>query len=228
MKIQSIFPSINGEVCREHQGSLTTFVRTFGCNANPHCSYCDTKYSYGDNSFREMRVRDIVSEVKKLGCKNVTITGGEPLVQRGTMNLVYDLAGRGFMVSIETNGTIAIPMHVPINVSSNNIFSWVVDYKLPSSGCEAQMNFNNYRWLGPTDFVKFVVSDTKDFMRAIEVIPRIQTMFGVGKPKFAFSPMFGAKSVAAETLAEWVIENKFLRKIGAIYSLQIHKILNVL
>jgi len=227
MKIVSIFPSINGEVCREHQGSLTTFIRTFGCNANPHCSYCDTKYSYGSNPFQEMRVRDIVSEVKKLGCKNVTITGGEPLIQRGTMNLIYDLAAQGFVVSIETNGTVPIPMHIPIGFP-RNILSWVVDYKLPSSGCEAQMNFDHYRCLGPTDFVKFVVSDEKDFLRALDVIPRIRTMFGMGQPKFAFSPMFGEKSCSPETLAQWVIENELLRKIGAIYSLQIHKILNVL
>lgn len=223
MKIHSIFPSINGEVCREHQGSLTTFVRTFGCNAKPHCSYCDTKYSYGDNPFREMRVRDIVSEVKKLGCKNVTITGGEPLIQKGTINLIANLRDTGFLVSVETNGSIFIP---PIR----KLVSWVADYKLPSSGCESQMDVNNYHNLCIGDFVKFVVSNRKDFDRALEVIPDIifATLGGQrGIPQFAFSPMFGKKSCSPETLAQWVIENEWLRNIGAIYSLQIHKILNV-
>src|SRR3972149_4258229 len=38
MKITEVFSSINGEICAQHQGSLATFIRTWGCNLN--CTYC--------------------------------------------------------------------------------------------------------------------------------------------------------------------------------------------
>jgi len=79
MKIHSIFKSINGEICSEHQGSLTAFVRTFGCNSR--CSYCDTPYSYEEGGiYSNMTVPQIVKEVLDLKVKNVTITGGEPVI----------------------------------------------------------------------------------------------------------------------------------------------------
>lgn len=216
VKVHSIFNSINGEVCQPHQGSLTTFVRLFSCNCR--CNYCDSKFSY-EGSFVEMRVRDIVKEVQKLNCKNVTITGGEPLLQKGTISLLGDLLFADFNVSVETNGTIFIPSQ-PYDIH------WIADYKLPSSGCEAQMKFKNYYNLYNKDFVKFVISDRKDFDRALEVIPKIlEANNEMEKPKFAFSPAFGKSPQT--TLVEWMLADKYLCKIGAIFSLQIHKVLNV-
>lgn len=215
MKVHSLFQSINGEVCGAHQGSLCTFVRLFGCNCR--CGYCDSKFSYGDNPFTEMRVRDIVKVVSELGCKNVTITGGEPLIQKGTPNLIRELLYRDFKVSVETNGTIFIP-----NIERA---SWVADYKLPSSGCEWQMDFKNYRNLIHNDFVKFVITNREDFDRAVEVISLIEVYVLGSIPKFAFSPAFGEGP--QNTLVEWMIKNPMLQSIGAIYNLQIHKILKV-
>jgi len=215
MKIHSLFTSINGEVCSPHQGSLTTFIRTFGCNCR--CSYCDSKFSYTGTPIK-MRVRDIVKEVKKTSCKNVTITGGEPLLQKGIVNLIRDLQIEGFNISVETNGSIFIPTAYKT--------SWVADYKLPSSGCESQMNLNNYINLNYGDFIKFVVSDRTDFDRALEVLLDIQRICR-GNMKFAFSPAFGKHKNSPETLAQWMIENPMLQSIGAIYNLQIHKILKV-
>lgn len=214
MKIHSIFTSINGEVCRPHQGSLTTFVRLYGCNCR--CRFCDSKFSY-EGSFVEMRVRDIVREVKKLGCKNVTVTGGEPLIQKGTENLLSDLLDAGFNVSVETNGSIFIP------ILSQRVH-WIADYKLPSSGCESQMNLKNYRNLKAGDFVKFVISDRTDFDRAIEVIHELDN-FLIGNFQYAFSPAFGEGPQAQ--LVEWMLKEKYLKTKGAIFSLQIHKLINV-
>ena len=220
MKIHSIFPSINGEICRDHQGSLTVFVRTFGCNC--FCSWCDSKFSYLGMPPREMKVREIVKEVRAFGCKNVTITGGEPLLQKGTLNLIKELLRRNYNVSVETNGSKFIPW-------ISDKVCWVADYKLPSSGCEDQMETENFENLTSGDFIKFVVATREDFDVALKAVEnfslrRVNPLWG--RPKFAFSPVWG--SLKPETLAQWMIENKYLCGIGAIYSLQIHKILNVL
>ena len=218
MKVHSIFMSINGEVCQPHQGSLTTFVRLFGCNCR--CKFCDSKFSY-EGPFVNMKVGDIVREVKKLNCKNVTITGGEPLVQKGTINLITDLLLESFNVSVETNGTIFIPYGAA---------HWIADCKLPSSGCESQMEIENYRNLKEGDFIKFVVSDRKDFERALEVIPLIKKMFLLNYShafiKFAFSPVFGEGPQAM--LVEWMLAEQSLKDMGAVFNLQIHKIIGVL
>ena len=219
MKIHSIFKSINGEICSRHQGSLTAFVRTFGCNSR--CVYCDTPYSYEEGgAYLDMTVAQIVKEVLKLKVKNVTITGGEPLLQKGTINLIKELRFNDMNVSIETNGSKPIP-------SMDFGVSWVVDYKLPASGAEHLMKINHYKNLTKNDFVKFVVSDRADFEKALEIILSILVVVDRhSKPKFAFSPVWG--SLEPETLAQWMIDNEFLCSLGAIYSLQIHKILKVL
>ena len=218
MKIVSIAPSINGEICREHQGSLTVFVRTFGCNCR--CIQCDSKFSY-EGTPKERTVSQIINEVLKYHIPNVTITGGEPLIQKGTMNVIQILSRLEKKVSVETNGSKFI-----LSVNSN--VSWVADYKLPSSGMEHMMNIKNYYNLGKSDAVKFVVADKVDFDRALDVIPLIIkecTQFKNDFPKFAFSPCWG--EMKSETLAKWMIENSYLRALGAVYSLQIHKLLNV-
>lgn len=224
MKISSIFKSINGEVCGGCQGSLTAFVRLFGCNLR--CSWCDTKYSYTeDGKYEVMRVQSIIKAVNALGAKNVTITGGEPLAQKRALpGLISDLLWAGYSVSVETNGSIILPRSWELGPRGNH-FSWVVDYKLPSSGSEDQMLEGVFYSgnLSENDFVKFVVADHRDFVRALGVAEHIARTNR--SPKFAFSPVWG--SLKKETLAKWMLEEPLLLKLGAIYNLQIHKVLNV-
>ena len=72
------FVSINGEsICA---GEPAVFVRFRGCNLN--CSYCDTKWANEpDCPADEMTARQIADYVKSTGITNVTLTGGEPLLQ---------------------------------------------------------------------------------------------------------------------------------------------------
>ncbi len=104
MKVSEIFASIQGE--GRIMGMPAAFVRLAGCNLN--CEWCDTKYAW--NVGKEMTVDEIVSEVNKIGLKDVVITGGEPLVQIDELSeLVSKLYELGYVLHIETNGTIAMP-----------------------------------------------------------------------------------------------------------------------
>ncbi len=215
MKIHGIFPSLNGEICREYQGSLTVFLRTYDCPLR--CRFCDSKFSY-EGPFIEMTPKEIVDKILEYKIPNVTITGGEPLFQDSIYEVIQKLVTANKLVSIETNGSMYIP-----TMSSSKV-SWVADYKLPSSGMEDRMNLDNYENLTDTDFIKFVITDAVDFDRAQSVIDELQGATS-GDPKFVFSPAFGEG--LQTTLAEWMLNNKMLCRIGAIYSLQIHKILSV-
>ena len=72
------FTSINGE--GRKAGELAVFIRFRKCNLN--CSYCDTKWANTDNCPAEMlSAEQIAGYVYGTGVKNVTLTGGEPLLQ---------------------------------------------------------------------------------------------------------------------------------------------------
>lgn len=79
------------------------FVRLAGCNLA--CDFCDTDYSLKFVT----SVADVVRKVGEIGgeCPMVILTGGEPLAQAETRDLIQALRADGRRVHIESNGTIA-------------------------------------------------------------------------------------------------------------------------
>lgn len=74
------FVSVNGEGPRA--GRLAAFIRFAGCNLA--CSWCDTAWANVENCDHEdMEPRDLVEWVSDTGASCVTLTGGEPALQRG-------------------------------------------------------------------------------------------------------------------------------------------------
>ena len=205
MKINQIFESINGEVSIHHQG----------CNLR--CKACDTPYAQFLDQGEEISVFETAWKAAKFENKNITITGGEPLLQREeTIELAIMLCNAGCIVSIETNGTSEmLPYHYEM--------SWVADWKGPSSGMRNAMKLKNYRHLRKTDFVKFVVANRIDFDDAMEVI-KILVIDKI-KCQFAFSPSYG--DINPNQLISWMKEEEILKKEGAIFSWQLHKVLEL-
>lgn len=212
MKIFEIFTSIDGEVCGiSAQGGFTTFIRFAGCNLN--CSYCDTKYALKLSDGEEMSINDVVDYVKKLKCKKITITGGEPLLQKKKFDLLTKvLWHEGFKISVETNGSF-FP-------KGGYISSWVVDYKLPSSGCYDKMKDENFIYLNSVDYVKFVIADRYDYNEAFVVMGRLKEL-GCNA-NFAFSPVFGTD--VQKNLVDWLVKDELF---DVIVNIQIHKFLGI-
>ncbi len=214
LKIYEIFPSINGEICNSHQGSLCTFIRLSGCNLR--CKKCDTKYAQKENSGKEMKIQQIFSIVKKLGNRNITITGGEPLLQKEDLHpLVDKLSSSGYKISIETNGSIPRPHWSEI--------SWVMDYKLQSTGMNSFMRLDNFYYCWDSDIIKFVVETKSDFDQAESVVKKLLKYNQYCT--FSFSPCFHGKTTKVP-LKDWMENSKVLKKEGAVLSLQIHKLFN--
>lgn len=220
LRIHSIFPSINGEVSHLGQGSLCTFIRVQGCNLR--CGYCDTKHAQNTNKGILMSTSQIIKKVESLKSRNITITGGEPLLQKeGLQRLVSQLYRLyGYYTSIETNGSFPIPCWPEVNC-------WVVDWKTPSSGMRDKMNRENLLEIKSCDFLKFVIADREDFKDAISVGKRFNLKNRVSSeiPKFAFSPVY--KTLKPETLVEWMWVEKWCRDNSVILNLQLHKIIGV-
>ncbi len=210
-KVVEIFTSINGEGRRA--GQLALFVRFQKCNL--HCSYCDTRWANtAAAAYTELTEDELYRRIKNSGIKNITLTGGEPLLQPGIGALLRRLAADDALsVEIETNGSISIAEFSKIE----NPPLFTLDYKLPGSGMEDYMDTDNFRYLKPQDTVKFVAGSSKDLEKAREVIASFQL---TQKCAVYLSPVFGA--LDPEEIVEFM---KRYRLNGVNLQLQLHKII---
>lgn len=218
MNVNEIFHSIEGEGIRA--GMPCVFVRFNGCNLN--CSYCDTKYAQSFEAEGTMMTpAEIASKVLEFGCPLVTLTGGEPLIQKGIEELVQKLLDLGLHVNIETNGSVD-PTKLLAHLSTPRCSSDLIitmDYKSISSGCNSSMNLSNFLALKCYDVVKFVVGSREDLEDAARVIAAIRIAKGMfDSPLVFFSPVFGAiePSEIVEFLKERRLEDCRMQ-------LQLHK-----
>ena len=157
LRVNEIFGSIDGEGVRT--GELATFIRLAGCNLR--CRYCDTTYALMMTQGNEMSINEILNQVKEIGYKNITLTGGEPLLQPNSYKLIDRLIEEGFNVNIETSGSIDITPLLDKNVIIT------LDYKTISSGMNNKMT-NNYEKLREQDVLKIVCNrDDLDSIKSI-------------------------------------------------------------
>ena len=100
LDVHSVFLTIQGE--GPFSGHPAVFVRLAGCNLQ--CPKCDTEYTVGRKRMTPMQVVNLVKRISGQS-ELAVITGGEPFRQE-LEPLVYYLAGAGFHVQVETNGTL--------------------------------------------------------------------------------------------------------------------------
>lgn len=106
MKIAEIFYSLQGEGALV--GVPSVFVRTSGCNLR--CTWCDTPYTSWQPEGQEMPLDQIADAVANLGARHVVLTGGEPLIAPEIAALTTTLRGAGLHITIETAGTVFVPV----------------------------------------------------------------------------------------------------------------------
>lgn len=194
MRVVEKFVSINGEGLRS--GELAVFIRFANCNLR--CSYCDTKYSFINPIYTEESIDELVKYVKSTGVKNVTLTGGEPLIQNEIKELMIELSNIGNRIEIETNGSINIAPYLNIpNVT------FTLDYKLKGSGMEKYMDLTNYDLLRKNDVIKFVVSDYDDLEKTKEIIKKYDL---INKANCLISPVWGR--IEFEEIVNFLKDNK--------------------
>jgi len=210
-KVVEKFVSINGEGILA--GQLAVFIRFYGCNLN--CSYCDTAWANKENTtFTIMTEAQIYHYIKETGVKNVTLTGGEPLLNPEMIQLIQVLARDSELhVEIETNGSIDLSIFMQIS----NPPTFTMDYKLPGSFMEPKMLISNFRLLTKKDTVKFVVGAIEDLDCAREIITKNQL---ISKCHVYISTVFG--KIGLDEVVEYMIKNTMN---GITLQLQMHKII---
>ncbi len=203
LKVNEIFLSIQGEGLRA--GLPCAFIRLSGCNLR--CRWCDTPYALREGETAELS--EILRRVELLGCGRVEVTGGEPLMQPGTIDLLRMLCDVGYETLLETNGSLDIS---PVDERVVRI----VDFKCPSSGQADANRWTNVQHLRAGDEVKFIIADRRDFEFACDAVgDRDLTSIC----PVTFQPVAGLWEPA--DLAEWILAGRLDVRLG----LQIHKIL---
>ena len=203
LRVTEIFFSLQGETSRV--GLPTVFVRLTGCPLR--CGYCDTAYAFHGGESRSLA--DILAEVARHGARYVTVTGGEPLAQRGCRTLMRLLADRGYSVSLETSGALDISGIDPR-------VSRIVDIKAPGSGESDKNLWSNLAQLTAHDEVKFVLCGEADYAWAKNVVAEraLDRICPV-----LFSPAFG--DLEPCVLAEWILRDRLPVRM----QVQLHKLL---
>ena len=203
VRVTEIFRSIQGESTRA--GLPCAFVRLTGCALR--CVWCDTAYAFSGGE--EMSVDEAAAKVLSLGTDLVEITGGEPLEQEGVYPLMGLLLDAGRTVLLETGG------HVPIDRVDPRVIR-IVDVKAPGSGMEAANLPENLRALSPSDEVKFVLADRRDFDWALAFVRERDLD---RRHVVTFSPAW--QTLPASELAAWVRDSGRPIRLG----LQLHKVI---
>lgn len=172
-RVNDIFVSIQGE--GKYLDQEQCFVRFYNCRLN--CDFCDTKLS----DFKEYTVSELFERLKEVIGQNkievVSITGGEPLLQRDfLLEFLPKLKEEGFKSYLETNGVLFDELFDIIDYV--DIVS--MDIKLPSSTRlkpywqEHEKFINTAK--GKDVFVKAVIClDTTldDFKEAVSLVSKI-------------------------------------------------------
>ncbi|MGC8518493.1 MAG: 7-carboxy-7-deazaguanine synthase QueE [Steroidobacteraceae bacterium] len=203
LKITEIFHSLQGEA--DTVGIPTTFVRLTGCPLR--CQYCDTAYAFHGGQW--WGVDQVLERVKELGSRYVCVTGGEPLAQKGCLELMRRLCDAGSRVSLETSGALSLAGIDPRVVR-------VVDVKTPGSGEEARNRYEELASLSAQDQVKFVICDRADYDWSVA---RVLELALAERCTVWFSPSY--EQLPARELAEWILADRLAVRL----QVQLHKVL---
>jgi len=201
MQITEIYHSIQGE--SRFAGLPCLFVRTTGCNLR--CVWCDTEYSFYGGQNKSLD--EIVDTVQSYQCNLVEITGGEPLLQKETPELVHRLLRLGYETLVETSG------ERDISVIDERAVR-IMDLKCPGSGESSKNRWENISCLTSNDEVKFVLKNRKDYEWSCNIIQKYDLE---KKVYIIFSPVFG--EIDLQNLASWILKDNLKVR----FQLQLHK-----
>jgi len=185
-------------------GIPTVFVRLTGCPLR--CQYCDTAYAFDGGEV--MQLDAIKAVLEEYSCDYVTVTGGEPLAQPNCLSLLEQLCDVGYNVSLETSGAM------PIEQVDKRV-SIVMDLKTPASQEVEKNRYENIAFLKPSDQVKFVICDEKDYLWSKAKLDQYDLRAKVDE--ILFSPSF--EEIEPAQLAEWILRDKLRIRM----QMQLHK-----
>jgi 7-carboxy-7-deazaguanine synthase len=246
IRINEIFKSIDGEGIRT--GQPTIFIRFAGCNLR--CDYCDTDYALKASQYddRYTDIANVMCDVLQYcipdNINNITITGGEPLLQKESIISILDTLSSFnhfmFSVNIETNGSINPNEFIELYNKSefcknpeNSLF-FTFDLKTSSAGEDAKNaccddsnlpKFWNHKIVNNSKscstIIKSVVGSIEDLEYVRTMYNKSENIYHTGKYIWYVSPVFD--KIEPCQIVEYVL--KYPECNSWIVQVQLHKII---
>lgn len=186
-----IFHSFQGE--GKTMGKPSVFIRLSLCNL--YCIWCDTDYTWNwkgtdyphiydsSPSYKKhdkktaillLENKEILKKAEKFNCKNIILTGGEPLVQQKDLVDLLKLFKSNdpnYTFEIETNGTIQ-----PVEQLDRHIDQYNISIKLKNSGVKQQDRIKDqaieyFSKQSKANF-KFVLDRNDDLVEVLSIIKK--------------------------------------------------------
>ncbi len=204
IRVHEIYESIQGE--STFAGLPCTFVRLSRCNLR--CRWCDTPQAFEGGT--EMSRAAVLEKALSFETPLVELTGGEPLLQEGTIPLLRELCDAGRTVLLETSGERDISLVDPR-------VHRIMDLKAPGSGESRRNRWENVAHLSSRDEVKIVLADRADYEWAKGVIEEHGLERRVNE--VLLSPVWG--ELDPKDLVKWVLEDDMPVRV----QIQMHKVI---
>ncbi len=215
-----IFYTIQGE--GRNMGRPSVFVRTSLCNL--HCVWCDTDYTWNwagtpfshvndaDPEYQKFdkkdwiarcAVEEIAGRIAAFPCKNVVLTGGEPMMQQAALAALMGLLKAkdgAFRFEVETNAT-----YMPTPDFDARVDQYNASPKLENSGNARRLRERpaalHFFAASPKAGFKFVIADPADMAEVLQLVAR----YAISPDKVWLMP----EGITREALAmrrEWLVE----------------------
>lgn len=171
MRLTEIFKTIQCEGTLT--GMVSVIVRLGGCNLQ--CKWCDERFSSRAKGGLEISINELLKKINKYNCKNIIITGGEPLIYKEIIELSNRLKDADYHVTIETNATIQKRINCDL-ISMSPKLSHSIPNNIPSEGYERKrINIEAIRYyIRNYDYqIKFVVGLEEDFNEIEAILLKI-------------------------------------------------------
>ena len=177
LRISETFTSRQGEGILT--GTPSFFIRTTGCNLR--CWFCDTPYASWKPKGHQVDIDQLLEQAKQSGTHHVVLTGGEPMLAKGSVELTKILRDAGFHLTIETAGTIDREVEADLMSISPKFSSSAPDpgkhpiwhqrhesRRLPIDVITTLMN-------RAVDYqLKFVVDSERDYTELLDLLENLQ------------------------------------------------------
>ena len=180
-------------------------IFTVGCNLS--CEFCHNKYLLHEGVGRDVDIPDLLEQIKSnMLVSGVSISGGEPTLQKDLLELCKEIKSVGKYISIDTNGTnpksimellpfinrIALDMKGPLNNKRlAKITGSQVNFNLIIETLEAINNHKDIDFeirttyvenlMKPNDIDKIILFLRKNQFRGNFILQQYQYSEGVGE-----------------------------------------------
>lgn len=179
-----IFFTLQGE--GKNVGVPSVFVRLTHCNL--YCVWCDTDYTWNfqgtthkhrndllpmyqkyrkQDLILEMQASEVADQIKQHDCRNVVITGGEPMLQQSALVEMMKLLPQHYF-EVETNATMHISPEFDQLVHQYNCSPKLANSSVVKEHRRTKF-FSDYAHNMKSVF-KFVVSTDEDLIEVEEIV----------------------------------------------------------